>query len=167
MAKICYGCLIEKDFSEFRKDKRHKDSLGTKCKDCDHSYDIKRNKKWREYWSKNDPYLLYPSKIKRCLKCKKNKSVYDFNKNCQQAHGLCSACKQCCLEQFRLKRYGVKTTGKECWICKTCENLTIDHCHNQNKLRGTLCRKCNIGLGHFKDRKDLLLRAVEYLEGDY
>lgn len=32
-------------------------------------------------------------------------------------------------------------------------------------IRGLLCSRCNVGLGNFRDRPDLLLKAVEYLRG--
>jgi hypothetical protein len=39
-----------------------------------------------------------------------------------------------------------------------------DHDHSTGNLRGLLCRRCNNGIGHFKESTDLLLRAVSYLE---
>ncbi|AHX12704.1 hypothetical protein CH75_04775 [Dyella jiangningensis] len=39
----------------------------------------------------------------------------------------------------------------------------LDHDHSTGKARGWLCRTCNIGLGMFKDRTDLLSRAISYL----
>lgn len=53
--------------------------------------------------------------------------------------------------------------GKVCAICGSSENLHVDHCHTTGKIRDVLCRECNIGLGHFRDRPDLLLLAIEYL----
>jgi uncharacterized membrane protein len=61
-----------------------------------------------------------------------------------------------------------------CAICKQPErivdkrtnlvrNLAIDHCHNSNKIRGLLCNSCNQGLGKFKDNKNLLQEATNYL----
>ena len=57
-----------------------------------------------------------------------------------------------------------------CAICKASEGeskrkrrLHLDHCHVSNKVRGLLCAKCNQGIGSFKDNKDLLKEAANYL----
>lgn len=42
-------------------------------------------------------------------------------------------------------------------------SLAVDHCHDSLKIRGLLCMKCNTGLGHFNDSKELLLKAIAYL----
>lgn len=57
----------------------------------------------------------------------------------------------------------------KCAICKidrctTGRSMSVDHCHKTNKIRGLLCHKCNLGLGHFKDNIELLLIAIEYLK---
>ena len=50
-----------------------------------------------------------------------------------------------------------------CDICsKVFKTLCIDHCHITGKIRGLLCSACNIGLGKFKDKPDLLKKAAEY-----
>ena len=41
--------------------------------------------------------------------------------------------------------------------------LSVDHCHTTGKIRGVLCKDCNIGLANFKDNPNLLLKAVSYL----
>ena len=54
-----------------------------------------------------------------------------------------------------------------CAICKTTEPgrpLYVDHCHVRKKVRGLLCRSCNLGLGNFKDDPRLLRAATAYLE---
>jgi hypothetical protein len=56
----------------------------------------------------------------------------------------------------------------KCVICK--EKLqfghlsAIDHCHKTGKVRGILCRSCNLLLGHAKDSIETLKSAQEYLK---
>lgn len=40
----------------------------------------------------------------------------------------------------------------------------VDHDHGDGHIRGVLCRKCNTGLGMFRDNLELLIKAVQYLE---
>ena len=59
-----------------------------------------------------------------------------------------------------------------CAICGTSEpggrydTFNVDHCHETGKVRGLLCKSCNIALGEFKDDIDMLKKAVVYLEKD-
>lgn len=39
-----------------------------------------------------------------------------------------------------------------------------DHDHKTGLFRGVLCRQCNLGLGHFKDKVKVLRAAIYYLE---
>ena len=43
------------------------------------------------------------------------------------------------------------------------QNLSVDHCHITEKFRGFLCPQCNSGLGYFRDKPELLMKAAEYL----
>ena len=63
------------------------------------------------------------------------------------------------LEALRLK------ADKSCHICGASDqkSLAIDHCHKTNIIRGILCRRCNTGIGLFKDNPVLLNTAIEYL----
>lgn len=75
----------------------------------------------------------------------------------------------------RLKRWGlspsdfdalVKEQGGACYICKAqCSNaeLLIDHNHTTGARRKLLCSACNTGLGLFRERTEILARAIEYL----
>jgi hypothetical protein len=56
-----------------------------------------------------------------------------------------------------------------CKICKinileVSRRFAVDHDHETNQIRGLLCVHCNSGLGHFKDKKELLQEAINYLE---
>ena len=44
------------------------------------------------------------------------------------------------------------------------KRMNIDHDHITGKVRGLLCRSCNMGLGSFKDNLSIVKRAVRYLE---
>lgn len=53
---------------------------------------------------------------------------------------------------------GSKGSGKES------DRFVVDHCHTTGKVRGLLCWPCNIGIGMFKDRKDILNAVISYLQ---
>jgi hypothetical protein len=63
-----------------------------------------------------------------------------------------------------------KLQDHKCAICKVNEidtafgKLCLDHCHNSDKIRGFLCKPCNIMLGFAKDNIQTLLSAAEYLQ---
>lgn len=57
----------------------------------------------------------------------------------------------------------------KCAICKTPDApdkraWQIDHCHKTMKVRGILCRNCNLMLGMALDNPDTLLSAAGYVE---
>lgn len=53
-----------------------------------------------------------------------------------------------------------------CAICgeiPTGRGFHVDHCHLTGKIRGLLCRGCNLALGNMKDDPVRLKRAADYL----
>ena len=48
-------------------------------------------------------------------------------------------------------------------VKQTLRTLSVDHCHKTGKIRGLLCKSCNVGLGYFEDDVDSFKRALKYL----
>jgi hypothetical protein len=67
------------------------------------------------------------------------------------------------LEQYEAL---LKRQGGACAICykESTRPLCVDHCHVTRRMRGLLCRTCNLGIGHFNDDPRLLRAALAYLE---
>lgn len=74
----------------------------------------------------------------------------------------------------RLKAYGIteedfriilKEQQGACAVCKTflIDGACVDHDHATGIVRGILCKKCNLGLGHFSDKPEVLLEAANYI----
>ncbi|MGW6310135.1 endonuclease VII domain-containing protein [Streptomyces niveus] len=93
---------------------------------------------------------------------------------------VCKACRWLKAQKSAMLRlYGVPydrylaLLGEQeyrCWICRVpfemrSSNLSphVDHCHDTRKVRGLLCRTCNLALGHFKDDVGRLRAAILYL----
>lgn len=58
--------------------------------------------------------------------------------------------------------------GGKCAICRSPNPTTkqgwhTDHCHKTGKVRGILCKSCNVALGEVKDRIDVVKNMLEYL----
>lgn len=51
-----------------------------------------------------------------------------------------------------------------CAVCKKVKTLCVDHDHRTGKVRGFLCRNCNLAAGHFKDDPDLIRKNAARLE---
>jgi len=58
--------------------------------------------------------------------------------------------------------------NNKCKICsnvfKSSKDTHIDHCHSTNKVRGLLCNGCNMALGQFMDKTDIMGMAIKYLQ---
>ena len=79
-----------------------------------------------------------------------------------------------------MRQYGIDINGYNqilesqnytCAICGSNEtgavgknHFSVDHCHKTGKIRGLLCKGCNIMLGEAQDDPRILSRAIEYLE---
>lgn len=146
--KICTNCKISKPISEFYKQKIGKDGLRSECKLCHKSknkeYHSLNKDKYRENsrkWSSNNKDAVRFYFIKR---------TYDITK-------------ERWLEML-------KNQENKCAICsKSSEDNSFfytDHCHDSKKVRGLLCRDCNLLLGSAKDNVNILEEAIKYLNNN-
>jgi len=121
--------------------------------------------------------------LKKCTKCKVEKLADSkhFRKNKNVKSGLDSWCRDCANEyrnnrrkvnppkewdipESELKRFIEAKASKECIICGLPAEV-VDHDHVSKRIRGSLCHRCNMGLGHFRDDPELLELAAMYLRG--
>ena len=111
-----------------------------------------------------------------CYKCRNNKPLSEFNKSSHHKNGHRNICRDCRNTHRTIIRKYEKIypvllyqQGYCCAICGKTEEengkrLAIDHNHETHRVRNLLCQSCNTGLGDFKDSKELLLKAFEYLK---
>lgn len=135
--KQCTKCKKHKPLYEFYLDKK-KNRYHSRCKLCS-GYATqegrKRSKSRLKNQKKRNRTRDYLSKYGITQK--------DYNKYFKIQRGECAICH---IHQKDLK-----------------QKLCVDHDHKTGKVRGLLCKKCNIGLGYFKDNRKLLKSAVDYL----
>lgn len=123
------------------------------------AYYKKRNEKRREAYaqlSEEEKELLNKERKERRDNDPNNKRRA---REYQRLHTL----RQCGMS-LKEAREWYRNKVKVCEICSTTEVLGIDHNHNTNKVRGFLCRACNLGIGHLKDDSTLVKNALIYLQ---
>lgn len=131
---------------------------------------------------------------KKCIRCKRMKSLDDFYKNRNGTTSLCRICtKDNNREYFAVpknkrkqrerlwKKAGIKDMSYEryeemlieqdnrCKICSThnddlTRKLAVDHNHDTGEVRGLLCSQCNYFLGIVSNNIDIFTKSVDYLK---
>lgn len=123
--------------------------------------------------------------MKTCKKCNEPKGLFNFSAHPTTKDKLQSYCKACAKKAtqdflgrnpgyHRNRSYGLSEgeyealaikQGHRCAICDTIMSKpNVDHDHKTKAVRGLLCWHCNVGLGHFFDNRQLLERAMGYLQ---
>jgi hypothetical protein len=133
--KRCPICGILKERSEYWKWQSRKDGITAYCKDCFN----KKNKKWM----KENPDKLPTLQEQRASSRKRNFGISEED----YAQMLVDQNNSCAI----------------CYISIGWE-AAVDHCHTTNVVRGLLCRKCNLGIGAFKDNIDTIRKAIQYVK---
>lgn len=91
------------------------------------------------------------------------------------ANGLCRTHDQTARTYSLSADTLIDMLSRPCALCGSFESPSIDHDHSccdgakscGKCVRGTLCHKCNRGLGQFNDDQDLLKKALDYLKKGY
>jgi hypothetical protein len=99
-------------------------------------------KKSHQRWKEKDPQGVRKSLRERQLRYLYNIDGNTYEKLLQQQQGVCIICRR------------PNADGR---------NLSVDHDHKTGKIRGLLCTKCNLGIGHFEYHPALLEVALLYL----
>lgn len=141
-AKACRTCGEIKALDGFYKHPKTRDGYQGECKDC-------ARVRAREWQRKNRGYtgLLGP---RDAVSGRGRLTVRQYGDMLEQQGGVCAIC-------GKPETNVVGISGKA-------SRLAIDHCHDTGKVRGLLCMRCNTGLGKFYDNKDMLRKAVAYLD---
>lgn len=158
MTKICSVCKEEKSLESFSPVPTGRLGRHSQCNKC-------RSAKQRTKRSQNRAHY---NQVQREWYERNNDHLREYRKQYYQR-----------TKDKPRKRYPRKTIAERYWglleqqnfCCAICpEQLelrtggyALDHDHATGKIRGFLCRPCNLGLGNFKDSPDLLHRAIDYL----
>lgn len=166
--KTCTKCHEAKELAEFNKRKDAPDGYRAECKKCSQIRGREWHKNNRGYaskssrlWRKNNPGKTQENN-KKWLKNNPGKARQYWLK---KKYGIT-------IEEYDSINY---KQGGVCAICQEKESildkrnnrikyLSTDHDHKTGRLRGLLCNKCNKALGLFKDKLEILLKAIKYLE---
>lgn len=186
--KFCPDCRQEVSVTGFTKNKRSRDGLAFYCAPCARARHLvsrrARNGPARHRGSLRPAGI--PGGSKWCPECGDVKTLDQFPRNRAQRNGYGTYCKPCHnnivaanrevhggSRNYHLRRrYGITSDHFDqmlveqdglCAICREAPAEHVDHDHATLRVRGLLCFNCNGALGQFRDRTDLMLRAVGYL----
>lgn len=97
-------------------------------------------------WNMNNKNRCFDNQRKLMLKKQYNLTVEEYNKILESQQHKCAICKRHTSE-FKKK-------------------FSVDHNHDNGRIRGLLCYNCNLGIGKFKDDMIWLVEAVKYINRD-
>lgn len=177
--KKCPDCKLLKPVSDFSRNSSRPDGLQFYCKECfsrraAHGYRVRQQAKGRVV---RERVVAGPGH-KYCPDCKQVKPHSEWHRNAGSRDGYSSYCRGCRAARGRrdyIRRQYAKNEAEltalkdkrfgKCWICLVKDAVHIDHDHVTGEIRGALCANCNLALGLFHDRVDVLAAAIDYLGG--
>lgn len=120
MVKVCSKCGIEKEVSEFYKDKKGKDGLRAYCKNCK----LAQNK---EFTNTEDGALWYKNYLKsyrKTEKCKNSIKKYNDNRKANETEQLKNKARK---KLTAAIKSGELIKPDRCQICSSMENIEAHH----------------------------------------
>lgn len=168
--KTCTLCGQAKPVAAFSRSSIASDGFHTWCKAC-------KAARAREWYASNAEAIRTRERERHAIDPTANraKSLKAYRKKCANDPSGIHRSRR----NWKLRRYGLTVEdyeamlaaqGGRCAICREApdsrrrHDLAVDHCHETELVRGLLCHRCNVGLGHFNDRPNLLRAAAEYLD---
>ena len=135
--KTCPVCHVTKQLSRFNRHVHRSDGHEYRCKRC-------AAKSEAAYRQKN-PVKVRVTRRRAGLKKRYGLTLDEFNAMASAQDDMCAICHKPEL----MKGY-----------------LSVDHDHTTGKIRGLLCRSCNLWLGKINDSVLTLESAIRYLKGN-
>lgn len=153
--KTCFRCKITKELIAFSKDKKSKDGHCFDCKEC-------KRKLFKKWYDANIDHVR-----KKTIETKEQRKQYYQNPVNKKRYHLARIKREFGIDIAEYERL-IKEQNNKCAICGELEsgrntNLSVDHCHKTNKIRGLLCNTCNTGIGLLNDCPKTLQSAIQYL----
>lgn len=164
--KVCTGpCGRDLPLSEYTPTPRGKFGCASRCRECLRSI----QKQWRVD-NPDKEKAKHERHAKKFPNSNREKAKKSYHKNSTAENR----------ERRLIQLYGMtqadydRILAEQGGRCLICEQLPVDdndfhidhdHASEEKGCRGILCRRCNIGLGHFRDNQKSLVKAALYLDG--
>jgi len=136
--KRCTKCGVEKTIDEFSLARKAtattNDIYKSSCKRCASERAME--------WYRANPGRTTENKRRFNLEKLYGLTVQQYNDMLEAQHGACAICGQTENGKFR---------------------FSVDHDHENGKVRGLLCNRCNRAIGLFGDDLSVMRRAISYL----
>jgi len=145
----CAQCKETKPTTEFNK---RGSRFQSSCREC-HNWTIGRYQDGKRETGEN--VEINRRDYRRRNKWRKLKAKYGVTQ--EQYEALVSQQNNCCAICKQPER---EMDGQHGWPL----DLSVDHDHVTGKVRGLLCRQCNIALGRFQESVAVLESAIIYLK---
>ena len=138
--RVCRVCKKQKNLLDeyylSRKDPTKKSSYSYECKECTVARTVEYNKENSE------------TVRAQYLKRQYGLTFEEFDAMLSKQDNCCAIC----------------GTDKPSKNRGRTRRFHVDHCHTTGKIRGLLCKSCNIALGEVEDNIHILKSMIQYLE---